>query len=239
MVARTALVERLLAASAGAVVCVVAPPGYGKTTLLAQWAQRKGDRVGWVTVDQYDNDPSVLLTYLAVALGRVASVDLDTFQVLASPVTHVPPTVVPRLAAAMSAATEPVDLVLDQVELLHNRQCLDALEQLAAQLSGGCQLAMASRTRPRLPLGLLRTQDRLVEVGAADLAMDRREAWALLEGAEVRLAAEHAAECTAGPRGGRRGCTWRPWRYGLAVRAWAPGMLKWRLPGTTGSSSTT
>ena len=44
IVARTALVERLLAVSAGAVVCVVAPPGYGKTTLLAQWAQRKGDR---------------------------------------------------------------------------------------------------------------------------------------------------------------------------------------------------
>jgi LuxR family transcriptional regulator, maltose regulon positive regulatory protein len=64
IVARTALVERLLAASAGAVVCVVAPPGYGKTTLLAQWAQRKGDRVGWITVDARDNDPAVLLTYL-------------------------------------------------------------------------------------------------------------------------------------------------------------------------------
>ena len=37
IVARSALVERLLAASAGSVVCVVAPPGYGKMTLLAQW----------------------------------------------------------------------------------------------------------------------------------------------------------------------------------------------------------
>ena len=62
IVARTALVERLLAAPARSVVCVVAPPGYGKTTLLAQWAQRRGDRVGWVTVDPHDNDPSVLLT---------------------------------------------------------------------------------------------------------------------------------------------------------------------------------
>jgi len=48
----------------------------------------------------------------------------------------------------MSAMTEPVDLVLDHVELLHNRQCLDALEQLAVQLSGGSRLALASRTRP-------------------------------------------------------------------------------------------
>ena len=152
IVARTALVERLLAAPAGAVVCVVAPPGYGKTTLLAQWAQRKGHRVGWITVDSHDNDPAVLLTYLAVALDRVAPIDLEVFRVLASPASHISPTVVSRLAAAMSAMTEPVDLVLDHVELLHNRQCLDVLEQLVAQLPGRSQLALASRTRPRLPL---------------------------------------------------------------------------------------
>jgi LuxR family maltose regulon positive regulatory protein len=151
IVARTELVERLLAASAGAVVCVVAPPGYGKTTLLAQWAQRRGDRVGWVTVDPHDNDPAVLLTYLAVALDRIAPIDLGIFKLLASPASHVAPTVVPRLAAAMSATTEPVTLILDHVEFLDNRQCLDALQQLAVQLAGGSQLALASRTRPRLP----------------------------------------------------------------------------------------
>jgi LuxR family maltose regulon positive regulatory protein len=194
MVARTALVERLLTPSGGAVVCVVAPPGYGKTTLLAQWAQRKGGRVGWLTVDSHDNDPAVLLTYLAVALDRVASIEPETFKILASPSTHVPPAVVPRLAAAMSATTEPVALVLDHVELLDNRQCLDALAQLALQLAGESQLALASRTQPRLPLGRLRGQGRLMEVGAADLAMDPSEARALLEGAEVRLAGEHAAE---------------------------------------------
>ena len=193
IVARTALVGRL-AASSALVVCVVAPPGYGKTTLLSQWAQDKDDRVGWVTIDPHDNDPVVLLTYLAVALDRVAPIDPETFQILASPSSHVPPSVVPRLAAAMSAMTEPVDLVLDHVELLHDRQCLDVLAQLAMQLSGGSRLVLASRTRPRLPRSLLRTQGRLMEVGAADLAMDLSEARALLEGVEARLAKEHATE---------------------------------------------
>jgi LuxR family transcriptional regulator, maltose regulon positive regulatory protein len=50
IVPRTALVERLLAAPAAAIIWVVAPPGYGKTILLTQWASRKGRRVGWVTV---------------------------------------------------------------------------------------------------------------------------------------------------------------------------------------------
>jgi LuxR family maltose regulon positive regulatory protein len=192
-VARTALVDQLVRAPVGAVVCVQAPPGYGKTTLLAQWADRKGDRVGWVTVDPNDNDPAVLLTYLAVAVDRVAPIDLEIFRVLAAPTTHVPPSVVARLADAMSA-TEPVSLVLDHVELLHNRQSLDVLEQLAMQLPGRSQLALASRTRPPLPLSRLRSQGRLVEVGAADLAMDLSEARELLEAAAVPLDTEEAAE---------------------------------------------
>ena len=220
MVARPALVERLLTASGGSVVCVVAPPGYGKTTLLAQWAQAKGDRVGWLTIDPHDNDPAVLLTYLTVVLDRVAPVDPETFQILASPATHISPTVVPRLAAAMSAVTEPVVLVLDHVELLDNRQCLDALEQLAARLAGGSQLALASRVRPRLPLGRLRGEGRLVEVGAADLAMDMGEARALLARAEVRLTAEQAAELH------RRTEGWPAGLYlaALALQAADPGL---------------
>jgi len=39
------------------VVCVVGPAGYGKTTLLAQWADRTAYRVGWVSVDRRGNDP--------------------------------------------------------------------------------------------------------------------------------------------------------------------------------------
>ena len=42
IVPRTVLVERLLASDAAPIICVVAPAGYGKTTALAQWAERKG-----------------------------------------------------------------------------------------------------------------------------------------------------------------------------------------------------
>ena len=53
------------------VISVVAPAGYGKTTLLAQWAESWQQRVAWVSADHRDNDPAVLLTYLATALDRV------------------------------------------------------------------------------------------------------------------------------------------------------------------------
>ena len=44
---------------------VVASAGYGKTTLLAQWAERSGQAVAWVSVDEQDNDPKVLLGYVS------------------------------------------------------------------------------------------------------------------------------------------------------------------------------
>ena len=59
-VRRSALVERLTKGDAR-IVSVVAPPGYGKTTLLSQWAERNGQAFAWVSVDQGDNDPKVLL----------------------------------------------------------------------------------------------------------------------------------------------------------------------------------
>jgi LuxR family transcriptional regulator, maltose regulon positive regulatory protein len=193
IVPRTALVQRLLATPAGQIICVVGPPGYGKTTLLVQWANRSRRRVAWVTLDPHDNDPVVLLAYLAVALDRIQPIDPEIFHTLAWPGGHVVATVVPRLAAALSAMSRPVALVLDQVELLHDRACLDVVAELAARLPDGTLLALASRTRPRLPVAL-RRQGRVVEVDAADLAMDPGEARALLEGAQVRLADEHAAE---------------------------------------------
>ena len=178
--------ERLLASDRVPVVCVVAPAGYGKTTLLGQWAQRKGHRVGWVSLDQRDNDPAVLLTYLAVALDRVEPIDPRVVRGLAGPGASAMGAV-PRLATAMAAMTQPVALVLDHVELLANQQSLDAVAELAAQLPAGTQLLVASRTRPPLPVALLRAQGRVVEFGTAELAMDRQEARAVLEGAGVGL----------------------------------------------------
>ena len=72
IVARAALVDRLNSVEAPEVISVVAPAGYGKTTLLAQWAESRQPRVAWVSADHRDNDPAVLLTYLASALARVS-----------------------------------------------------------------------------------------------------------------------------------------------------------------------
>lgn len=70
-VSRTALVNRLRALAATPVVSIVAPAGYGKTTLCAQWARRDGRPAAWLTVDDRDNDPAVFLHHLKAATDRV------------------------------------------------------------------------------------------------------------------------------------------------------------------------
>jgi len=116
---------------------VVAPAGYGKTTLLAQWAERNGQAFAWVSVDEKDNDPKILLTYVAEALDAVEPVGRRVFDALASPASSVPGSVVPRLGHAFASMTSPVALVVDDVHLLHDTECRAALSVLAEHVPPG------------------------------------------------------------------------------------------------------
>ena len=190
---RLALIEQLRRGKPYPIVSVVAPPGYGKTTLLSQWAERNGQAFAWVSVDEGDNDPKVLLTYVAEALNAVEPIDGRVFDALASPVSSVPGSVVPRLGAAFSSMTSPVVLLLDDVHALHNSECRAALSVLADHVPTGSQLALAGRAEPPLRVARLRAEGRILEIGPGDLSLTCEEAASLLRGAEVALGEDEVA----------------------------------------------
>ena len=68
-VAKTDVIAKLCA-SRSPLVTVVAPAGYGKTTFLARWAEADPRPFVWVGLDSRDNDPVVLLRYIASAMHR-------------------------------------------------------------------------------------------------------------------------------------------------------------------------
>jgi LuxR family maltose regulon positive regulatory protein len=194
MVPRVGLLGRLEASGGVPVVAIAAPPGYGKTTLLVQWAERDPRTFVWLSVDGRDNDPVVLLTYLAMALDRGELIDPAVFRALASPGALIVESVLPRLGSALSSRTLPVVLVLDDAHLLQDEQCVDHVIALVEHLPSGSQLAIAGRGSSPLPLGRLRAEGRVLEIGAGDLAMDQGEAASLLRGADVEVSKAHCAE---------------------------------------------
>jgi LuxR family transcriptional regulator, maltose regulon positive regulatory protein len=190
---RVPLVERLARGGQCPIVSVVAPPGYGKTTLLSQWAERNGQAFAWVSVDEADNDPKVLLTYVAEALDAVEPMGGRVFDALASPASSVPGSVVPRVGSAFSSMTVPVVLVLDDVHVLDNRECRAALSVLADHVPPGSRLALAGRAAPPLRVARLRAEGRIVEIGPGDLSLTRAETSSLLRNAGLALGEDEVA----------------------------------------------
>lgn len=192
-VVRSRLLARLEEAGDVPVLAVAAPPGYGKTSLLRQWSTRAEAPVAWLSVGEEDNDPAVLLAYLATALARASPIDAARFRRRMPPGTPVPVIVAQRVAAALSS-TGPVVLVIDGAEELHNDQCRDAVAELAFRLPPTARLAVGSRGTPPLHASRLRARGAVTEVGPDDLAMDPTEARALLAGSGVALPDDELAE---------------------------------------------
>jgi LuxR family transcriptional regulator, maltose regulon positive regulatory protein len=193
-VRRLLLLERLARDESRPIVSIVAPAGYGKTTLLSQWAERSGQAFAWVSVEEPDNDPKILLTYVAEALDAVEPIDGRVFDALASPGSSVPGSVVPRLGSAFSSMSTPVVLVLDDVHVLHNSECRAALSVLADHVPHGSRLVLAGRAEPPLRVARLRAEGKILEIGPGELALTASEASLLLRNADVALGEDDMAE---------------------------------------------
>jgi LuxR family maltose regulon positive regulatory protein len=209
-VSRETLISSLEGPRAPPVVFVCAGPGWGKTTLLAQWASRSERPLAWVSADERDNDPIVFLTYLAIALDRVAALDAGVFEALASPGVSIEGMVVPRLGAALATMERPIVLVVDDLHVIENPSCLDAIAALAQHVPEGSQLALSARAEPALSLGTLRAQGLAREVGPDELRMDVAGARQVLSAAGLSLPDEQIVELTEHTEG---------WSAGLYLAA--------------------
>ena len=195
-VAKPDVIRRLRSAGAR-LATVVGPAGYGKTTLLARWADSDPRAFAWVSLDgRDDDDPRVFLRYIAAALYGVGAVSAEVLGVLSGPTAFAWTTSVPAVGAGMAGFEQPIVLVLDDLHLVTNQACLDVLAELVRYVPGGSQIAVTSREAPALPLARWRSQGWVQEVGVADLRLDEQEAGLLLQAVDVELDATQLSELT-------------------------------------------
>jgi LuxR family transcriptional regulator, maltose regulon positive regulatory protein len=197
---------------------VIAPAGYGKTTLLARWAEADPRPFAWVALDERDDDGVPFLRYIAAAIHRVEPVAPEVFAALAGPGASIWSTGIPRVGGALAALKRPMVLVLDDLHAVESPSCLDVLAALCEYVPSGSQIAVASREEPALPLARWRTRGWLHEVGVADLRLDDQEAHVLLTAAGVELDSAEVADLTERTEGWPAGL----YLAALSLQAGAP-----------------
>ncbi|MBO0684789.1 MAG: hypothetical protein J2P45_16675 [Candidatus Dormibacteraeota bacterium] len=187
LVRRSDLIARLCRSTEARVLLVAAGAGYGKTTLLGQWAGTDRRRFARLALEEADNDPLTLVDSIGAALRAVdepaRGVRLDR----GHPENPSQDGSAARLARRLCQRMEFLVLVLDDVHLVRAPGALAVLAALVDHLPAGSQVAFAARSEPRLPFPRWQVERQLLRLGPAELAMTPEEAGQLLRRAGVAL----------------------------------------------------
>ena len=206
IVMRPRLMQRMNAATRGILTLVVAPAGWGKTTLLHTWhaeVSHSAWPLAWVSLDASDNDPTRFWTYVLTALNTLhpGVGEAPLALLYASSPPPIEDVLTPLLSALNQLPTGTV-LVLDDFHHIEAEGIHDALNYLVEHLPSKMHLVIASRSDPLLPLARLRAQGSLTELRAPDLRFTVEESGAfLVEVIGLPLSAEQVAALHARTEG--------------------------------------
>jgi LuxR family maltose regulon positive regulatory protein len=175
---------------------VCAPAGYGKTTLLSEWASRKAGsddpapmadasphrfNYCWVTLDEPDNDEARFLSYLQASLEALHTGVGATAAAMGEAFPLPPlPTILTALMNDLHASAAPIVLILDDYQFISNPAIHEGMAFFLDRLPPNVHVMIATRSDPPLPLARLRGRGQLVEMRAEDLRFSLAEAQQML-----------------------------------------------------------
>jgi LuxR family maltose regulon positive regulatory protein len=181
---RFRLIDRLNQGMAQKLIMVCTPAGFGKTSLLADWAASTERPVAWLSLDPHDNDPVRFWRYVVGALDRTCLGLAEHVLPVLTPTSVIGgEVVVTALANQLQAGPETLALVLDDYHLIESRPIHEGMAYLLDHLPPRLRLIISSRSDPPLPLARLRGSGQLAELRATDLRFNPDETSALLRDA--------------------------------------------------------
>lgn len=173
-VERPLLHDRLSGALSRMLTLVCAPAGFGKSTLVSEWAASLDRPVSWLSLETDDADIASFFTYLVAALARLAPAAFEAVR------TSGPPTP-PAIANALADLKDPAVLILDDYHLTEGAAD-ETVSFLLAHFPPSMHMVIITRTDPGLPLARLRARGELTEIREADLRFTPEEADRFLSG---------------------------------------------------------
>jgi LuxR family maltose regulon positive regulatory protein len=170
-------------------ITVCTPAGFGKTSLLADWAASTEWPIAWLSLDQQDNDPVRFWRYLVGALDHICGGIAEHVLPLLTPTSVIGGELVVTALAnqlqanQLQAGPETLALVLDDYHVIESRPIQEGMAYLLDHLPPRLRLVISSRSDPPLPLARLRGRGELAELRATDLRFNPDETSALLRDA--------------------------------------------------------
>ncbi len=156
------------------VFLVSAPAGYGKTTLVSGWLNRLNCKYTWLSLDEYDNEPSKFICYLLEAVRKISKSFGSTIENLML-ATNLPAvkTVSLYMARELEQLQESIVLVLDDYHVIRNNYINELVQNLMN--GGSMQFVIITRREPALAFSKCRVEDKITELNARDLKFTRAE----------------------------------------------------------------
>ncbi|MAW82773.1 MAG: hypothetical protein CMI63_21285 [Parvularcula sp.] len=179
LVPRSRLVTQLNEAVNKRLALIVAPAGYGKSSLLGQWAAgvaEKGIRYGWLTLEQGEADEKQFLAYIVLVLAR-AGVKLDELVTgardgFADAATNA---VLAKLVRSLNDEEGQIVLILEDY---HSAEC-DAVNAIVKRLIRDTlsqfTIFIDSRRQPNIDAFSLIASGDAIEIDAQQLRLTKAE----------------------------------------------------------------
>ncbi len=178
--ARGRLLDWMAAKIHSRLVLIVADPGHGKTTLLADWSRRTRIRTLWYRLDEADRD-WVVFVHHVVAAGReidpaFAPSTASLLRELGAGLGERASIVRTLLAEIQAWVTGGTALLLDDYHVVDDvPEVREIVRELALRGPDRLSLVISTRRSPTLPLARLRARGEVAELTTGDLRFDRDE----------------------------------------------------------------
>lgn len=190
-VRRLRLDRQLAAGVRHRLTLVAAPAGFGKTALVTSWlATSRQQRVGWLSLEPSENDPTRFWSYFCEALRRLGVVIPPVDEVADRSASDPPEVALTALINAIANLTVDCVLVLDDYHVVHDPRIHAGLAFLINQLPPQLRLVILTRADPPFITSRWRANDVMVEIRARDLSFDHNETDLFLSDSGVHLPTE-------------------------------------------------